>query len=437
MMKITVAKFGGSSLADHAQTLKACDIIHSDPCRQVIVVSAPGKRNVKDTKITDLLIHWTNTIDPQEKQAIQNIISARFQEINPENPTEISLHLKGKFDETISRGEYYMAQTIATILGTNWEFVDAASLIFFDMYGHIDQARTTHAFNLLRQKMKSNAQKKYVIPGFYGSMPDKSIKTLPRSGSDVTGAIVASCLDADLYENWTDTNGIASADPRLVNNPSTVHLLSYQELRFLTWGGATVFHFDAVKPVKDKNIPIQVMNTNNPTGQGTLIVPDTSKNLNYRKSWITGIAAKKDFSEIRISMDGMNEQVGFIQKILTIFQYHGISIEHMPTGIDDISLIVSSHQLLGKIEEIRSKIKEWEPTANVEIHQNLSLITIVGQKMKGKSGVLARITSSLENAEINIETINQSARQTTITIGVKQLLLKKAMQAIYDCCIAE
>ncbi|TCO75231.1 aspartate kinase [Marinisporobacter balticus] len=434
-MNIKVAKFGGSSVADAKQFQKVRDIVLADNHRRYIVPSAPGKRYGGDYKITDLLYlchaHVQHAVPFDQ---MFSMITDRYVGIIDE--LNLSIDLNPYFDEikekitqgasadyTASRGEYLNGLVLANLL--NYDFVDPKEMILFDEYGELDTQRTQE---VIREKLK---QHKYaVIPGFYGGMPNGEIKTFSRGGSDITGSIVAQAVEAEIYENWTDVSGFLMADPRIVDNPKQIEKITYQELRELSYMGATVLHEEAVFPVREAEIPINVRNTNEPDNPGTIIVSNNESNRSINT--ITGVAGRKDFTVIGIQKNRMNGEVGFIRKILSIVEANNVSVEHVPSGIDTISIVISDSNLGNKGNKILKEIKEQCDPDVIEIYPNMALIATVGHGMAYTRGVAAKLFSSLAENNINIRMIDQGSSEINIIIGVETNDFEKAVQAIYN-----
>ena len=435
MNNIITAKFGGTSLADASQIKKVAAIITANPERKYVVASAPGKRFSDDIKITDMLYkchaQFTNNENYSEtlgkiRERYAGIISELGIEFDIDAEiSELEKNLAHK-DYTASRGEYINSKIIAKFL--NWPFFDAADGIFFTNSGVLDEAKT---FSTLGEKLK--ALSCAVIPGFYGALPDGSIKTFSRGGSDVTGSIVARSVQADLYENWTDVSGMLSADPRIVKNPRVIDFITYTELRELSYMGASVLHEDAVFPVRKAGIPINIRNTNKPDDNGTMITASLPKDL-ARKS-VTGIAGRKGFSSIRVEKSMMNGETGFGAKLLYIFSDNGLPFEHCPTGIDTISVVVNSALFDEKRDKILREIKNELDPDFVMIEKNLSAIAVVGEGMVSMKGIAAKIFSALANAGINIRMIDQGSDELNIIIGVDEADYERSINALYKSMI--
>ena len=434
-MNTITAKFGGTSLADASQIKKVSAIIKNDPARRYVVASAPGKRFTDDIKITDLLYKaHSQFMNSEDFEQTLSQISERYAAIikdlaiNFDIDSEINAIKQNisSRDYLASRGEYINSKIIARFLG--WEFVDASEVIFFNESGLLDESKT---FYVMGEKLKS--LKCAVIPGFYGSLPDGSIKTFSRGGSDITGSIVARAVKADLYENWTDVSGMLSADPRIVNNPRVIEYITYTELRELSYMGASVLHEDAVFPVRQAGIPINIRNTNKPDDKGTLIAASLPKDMTRRP--VTGIAGRKGFCSIRVEKSMMNGETGFGAKLLYIFAKNGVPFEHCPTGIDTISVIVSGDLFDSKRDEILREIKNELAPDFITIEKNLSVIAIVGEGMAGVKGIAAKIFASLAGAGINIRMIDQGSDELNIIVGIDESDYKKAINALYKSMI--
>ena len=438
---IKVAKFGGTSLADAQQFKKVYDIVKYNDERKYVVVSAPGKRFKDDNKITDLLyltfahIKYSVPYDPVFK-----IIEDRFNLIKEELNININLdhefkiireNLDNKCDEDyiVSRGEYLSALLTADYL--NCDFVDAKDVIFFNYDCTVNKEKTGEKLkDVLSKKSKA------VIPGFYGSYPDGSIKTFSRGGSDITGAIVSSAMEADIYENWTDVSGFLIADPRIVKNPKQIEKITYQELRELSYMGASVLHDEAVFPVRQAGIPINIRNTNDPENPGTLIIRDDLADEGYANGHIiTGIAGKKDFSFFYIHKEHMANEVGIVKKALEVFENRGISIDHIPSGIDSFTVVLPSESVEKVSYEIVEELKDRCRAENVQVYRNISLITTVGIKMAYQPGISAKLFTALGNGNINIRMIDQGSSEINIIVAVEDKDFEKAIQAIYDAFV--
>lgn len=435
MSQAIVAKFGGSSLADAKQFSKVKSIILSDERRKYIVPSAPGKRNKTDSKITDLLYKCQ---DLAEKGTgfddVFNEISERYMGIVHELSVDldISKHLEevktniasgASRDYAASRGEYLNGLILASYLG--FEFIDAAEIIFFNEKGSFEPELTQSSIS-----QRLSGVEKAVIPGFYGSMPDGQVKTFSRGGSDITGAIVARGTGAALYENWTDVSGFLMTDPRIVDNPRNIAKITYRELRELAYMGATVLHEDSVFPVRQAGIPINIKNTNIPSDPGTFIVNDVGQS--DEPGNITGIAGKKDFVVIAIEKTLMNSEVGFVRKLTEILEHYNVPLEHMPTGIDTICLVIPALQTKSNLDDIVEEIKVKCSPDSVKVHRDISLVAVVGRGMVRSRGVAARVFTALSKEEINIRMIDMGSSETNIILGVETPDFEKSIKAIYQ-----
>lgn len=431
---VKVVKFGGSSLASAEQFSKVGDIIRADESRKYVVPSAPGKRSSKDTKVTDMLYSCYTSAETGEQFRVQLMkIKERFDSIInglglkislDEEFKTISANFKAKAgaDYAASRGEYLNGMIMADYLG--YEFIDAATVIFFDEEGNFDSEKTNQVL-----KKKLAECERAVIPGFYGSNPDGSVRTFSRGGSDITGSIVAKACHASLYENWTDVSGCLVADPRVIDNPQPIKVITYRELRELSYMGASVLHEDAIFPVRKAGIPINIRNTNDPQAEGTLIVESTCQKPEYT---ITGIAGKKGFVAVSIDKDMMNAQVGFCRRVLQAFEEHGISIEHMPSGIDTMTVFVHQEEFEGKEQQVISSIRAMTEPDVIDLEADLGLIAVVGRGMKSARGTAGRIFSALAHANINVKMIDQGSSELNIIIGVSNDDFDAAIKAIYD-----
>lgn len=434
-MSFKVVKFGGSSLADATQFKKVKEIITADDSRRYVVPSAPGKRFSADTKVTDMLYDcYEHASRGENIDVLFDNIRERYNTIINDLGIDLSLeddfcaikyafrHKSGR-DYAASRGEFLNGKILAKFL--EYDFIDAANVIFFKMDGTFDSERTNE---VLSEVLKNHTHA--VIPGFYGSMPNDTIKTFSRGGSDITGSIVARAANAELYENWTDVSGFMMADPRIINNPKSIKYITYRELRELSYMGATVLHEDAVFPVRMMGIPINIKNTNAPDDKGTMIVSEAPAEAN--DSVITGIAGKKNFSVIRIEKDMMNQELGFGRRVLEVLEKCGVSFEHLPSGIDTMSVVVSESALEGKREQIIHEICKSVNPDHVTIEDGYALVAVVGRGMVSTKGTASKIFSSLSDGGVNIKMIDQGSSELNIIIGVKNEDFEKAMNAIYS-----
>ena len=430
-----VVKFGGSSLASAEQFKKVGDIIRADETRRFVVPSAPGKRNSNDTKVTDLLYKCYRAAEKghTDFDKVLTEIKARYQEIIDGLGLGLSLEedfniIEEKFknhageEYAASRGEYLNGKIMADYLG--YEFVDSAKIIRFDGEGQFDMEMTNR---LTREYLKD--KENAVIPGFYGAMEDGTVKTFSRGGSDITGSIVAGALDADLYENWTDVSGFLVTDPRIIENPKSIDTITYRELRELSYMGATVLHEDAIFPVRKAGIPINIRNTNRLEDAGTMIVEDTCKKPAYT---ITGIAGKKGFCSLFIEKSMMNSEIGFGRKVLQVLEKEGISFEHLPSGIDTMTLFIHQDEFAEKEQQVISGIHRAVNPDFMELESDLALIAVVGRGMRSNRGTAARIFAALAHANVNVKMIDQGSSELNVIIGVRNEDFEIAVKAIYD-----
>ena len=437
-MSVVVTKFGGSSLADAGQIKKMEEIVRSDANRCFVVPSAPGKRFSDDIKVTDMLYALYEEQDPASsktfaalKERFGGICSDLGVKVNIMSELDkIAEDLKHgeSVDYAASRGEYLNGLIIADLLG--FDFIDPKDYICFDDKGFYDHNATVDKFKPELRK-HSNA----VVPGFYGSMPDGKIKTFSRGGSDITGSIVACCAEASMYENWTDVDGFLKADPRIVDNPEKIDVITYRELRELSYMGATVLHEDSIFPVLQVAIPIHVRNTNEPEGAGTLIVPQMTPELEKKAAKITGIAGKKDFTVIAIAKNGMNSEVGFGRRVLNCLEKYSITFEHMPSSIDTMCVVIGSSSIEDHLWDIVQDIHTACEPDTVEVFNDISLIATVGRNMIGQIGVCAKLFTALANEKINVRMIDQGSSEMNIIVGVKNEDFEKAVKAIYNALI--
>ena len=430
-----VVKFGGSSLADASQFEKVYNIIKADPERKYVVPSAPGKRFKEDTKVTDLLYKAYNAKTQAEFHATFEEIKSRYQDIIDGLHLDFSLEEEFKViqknfedqlgeDYAASRGEYLNGMLLAHYLG--FEFIDAKDVIFIDEHGNYDIEMTDP---ILSKKL---ADAEYaVIPGFYGSLNNNTgtIKAFSRGGSDVTGSIVAKNAKVDLYENWTDVSGFLIADPRIVKNPDVIETITYKELRELSYMGASVLHENSVFPVRKEGIPINIKNTNRPEDPGTLIVESTCHKPAHV---ITGIAGKQGFATVMIEKDMMNSEIGFGRRVLQVFEDNGISFEHMPSGIDTMTIIVNTEEFIDKEQDILAGIHRAVQPDSIVLESDLALIAVVGRGMKASRGTAARVFRALAKENINIKMIDQGSSELNIIIGVRNCYFNQAIKAIYN-----
>ena len=430
-----VVKFGGSSLASAEQFRKVSEIIHADKDRRYVVPSAPGKRGSKDTKVTDMLYDCYSAAGDAEALTKKiAAIQARYQEIIDGLGLELSLEeqfkeIRERFEQhagsdyAASRGEYLNGIVLAAYL--EYDFIDAAEVICFDEDGVFDAEKTDE-----KMRARLGETERAVIPGFYGAMPDGSIKTFSRGGSDITGSIVARAVHADLYENWTDVSGFLVTDPHIVQNPETIETITYRELRELSYMGANVLHSESIFPVKSAGIPIRIRNTFRPEDEGTLIVATSGRRR--EDNVVTGIAGKKDFTVILLEKSMMNSEIGFAAKVLEVLSRHGISFEHLPSGIDTMSVVIDNKYLenddLGAIlEEIREAVRP----DHIYTHENIALVATVGHGMARSVGTSARLFKALSEAGINVIMIDQGSSELNIIVGVAGEDCAPCIRAIY------
>ncbi len=431
-----VVKFGGSSMADAGQYRKIRDILLADPERRVVIVSAAGKRFKNDHKITDLLYlchaHSQYGVDCSQ---VFDMIASRYLAIRDELGIELDLEtefaaLKQRIDsksvtqdELASRGEYFSAKLMAAYL--EFQFIDAADWVRFHFDGSIDKESS---YETLRSLVRGSGA---VIPGFYGLMPDGKIRTFSRGGSDITGALAAAALDADVYENWTDVSGILMADPRIVEDPQPIPEVTYDELRELSYSGAQVLHEDAIFPVREKNIPLNIRNTNDPADPGTMIQERFDGDHDPNR-FITGITGKKDFTVISLSKRGMSNQVGVLHKVLTVLVRHGISVDYVPNGIDNVSVVLPTEAIASSLYTILGEIQQEVQPDSLDVHDQIAVVAAVGRKMAYRPGISGKIFAALGEADINIRMINQGPDELNIIFGVDNRDFNAAIRVLYN-----
>ena len=428
-----VVKFGGSSLADAGQFKKVKNIIESDSSRNIVVVSALGKRCKDDHKITDLLYlteaHLKYGVDAE---SVFNIVKERYFEVKKDLNLNIDLEeefkiIESKFSKNVdkemlvSRGEYLAAKMMADYL--NYQFVDAAELIYFDYSGKVDNEKTDKAIKEVLTKYQ-----KIVVPGFYGVYPDSKIHLLSRGGSDVTGSLLAKGADATIYENWTDVSGFLVTDPRIVDNPKQIKEISYEELRELSYMGANVLHEDTIFPVQELDIPINIKNTNSPLDPGTII----ASNPQDTKQIVTGIAGKKDYESITIIKKPKTEKLKVMREVLDVMAKYGINVEHMPSSIDTFSLIIESKKIAKHLYEVIYELKSLDDVMDVIVENDIALVAVVGRNMATKPGMSAKLFSIFGENKINIKVIAQASQELSIIVGVENKDFEKAIKAIYE-----
>ena len=435
-MEMKVVKFGGSSLADANQFRRVASIVKADPARRYVVASAPGKRFSDDVKVTDMLYNCYELVrQGKDIGEYYKQICERYNSIIADLGLDFDIsgeleyirnaieHYSGR-DFAASRGEYLNSLILAKYL--KFDFIDAESVIYFRENGTFDEEKTN---NVMREELKKHQYA--VIPGFYGVMPNGTIKTFSRGGSDITGSIVSRAAEAELYENWTDVSGCLMADPRIVEDPLPIKTITYRELRELSYMGASVLHEDAIFPVRYAGIPINIRNTNDPSAPGTMIVSATSEYDSEHV--ITGVAGRRGFSVINIEKDMMNSEIGFGRRVLDVLEDNDISFEHLPSGVDTMSVIVSSAYLKDefKKERILTSINKRVHPDSIVIEDGLALLAVVGRGMVKAKGTAARVFAAISNAGINIRMIDQGSSELNIIIGVEEHDLEKALTAIY------
>ena len=434
MLKVT--KFGGSSMADAGQFRKVRNIVLADPERRVVIVSAAGKRFSGDHKLTDLLyLCHAHTQYGVPCDPIFDMITSRYIEVRDE--LKLDLDLETEFaalkkgldakevsqDELASRGEYFSAKLMAAFLG--FKFVDAADWIQFNLDGTVNKEVSYAA---LKNAVQGEA---IVIPGFYGAMPDGRIRTFSRGGSDITGALAAAALDADVYENWTDVSGILMADPRIVENPHPIPEVTYDELRELSYAGAQVLHEGTILPVREKGIPVNIRNTNAPNDRGTFIQEKLDTETDPDRV-ITGITGKKDFSIIAMTKRGMNGEVGVLRKVLSVLERHKISVDFVPNGIDTVSMVMPTATLAPHLYTILAEIQQDVQPDSLEVMDQIAIVAAVGHRMASRPGVSGKIFAALGKAGINIRMINQGPDELNIIFGVDNRDFADAIRVLYN-----
>ena len=434
---LKVLKFGGSSLASGETFEKVKKIVEADPSRSIVIVSAPGKRHSKDMKVTDLLylcqahIKYNANFDhiyeeiKGRYQAIYDYcglkqdLSSEFEAIREK------LNKKTSVDYIVSRGEYLNAKLMAEYLG--YTFVDSTEWLYFNFNGKVDFEKSYAALSSIIEKTN-----KVVIPGFYGVTPDGAVKTFSRGGSDITGAIAAAAVNADMYENWTDVSGIMTADPRIVDNPRPIENVTFAELRELSYMGAEVLHEETVFPVRQKNIPLYIKNTNDMNARGTLIMESFDEETDASASFITGISGKKNYSIITIAKNRMNDEIGYVRRALEVFERFEVPIEHIPSSIDSFSVVVASTHIENRMHEIISALNDAVAPDSINIANEVSLIAVVGRKLQSNIGIAGKIFTALGENDINIRMIEQGADEINIIIGVDDINFKKTIKVLYN-----
>ncbi len=432
---LKVAKFGGSSMADEKQFAKVRQIVQSDPARRVVVVSAAGKRDRKDHKLTDLLyLCYAHLQYGVSCDSVFQMISDRYTGIR--DALGLKTDIEGELsalrekmddgisqDELVSRGEYFSAKLMADYLG--FDFLDAKLWLKFKYDGSIDTDASYEALQKLAQG------RSVVIPGFYGVTPDGHIRTLTRGGSDITGALAAAALDADVYENWTDVSGILMADPRIVENPLPIEHITYSELRELSFAGAQVLHEATVFPVREKGIPLNIRNTNEPDHPGTLIMEHFDDEADDERI-ITGIAGKKNYSIVTVAKTGLSSTVGAYRRLFEIFENHEVSVEYAPSGIDSISLVVQASRVEKSIYAILGEIQKVLKPDSIHVTENISIVAAVGRRMVTTPGSSGKIFAALGKHGVNIRMISQGPEELNIIVGVDTKDFATAIQVLYN-----
>ena len=434
---LKVLKFGGSSLASGETFEKVKNIVEADNSRSIVIVSAPGKRHSKDMKVTDLLylcqahIKYNANFDHLFEE-----IKGRYQAIydycglTQDLDSEFAqikekLNKKTSVDYIVSRGEYLNAKLMAEYLG--YTFVDSTEWLYFNFNGKVDFEKSYAALSAIIEKTN-----RVVIPGFYGVTPDGAVKTFSRGGSDITGAIAAAAVNADMYVNWTDVSGIMTADPRIVENPRPIENVTFAELRELSYMGAEVLHEETVFPVRQKNIPLYIKNTNDMNARGTLIMESFDEEDDASASFITGISGKKNYSIITIAKNRMNDEIGYVRRALEVFERFQIPIEHIPSSIDSFSVVVASTHIENRMHELISALNAAVAPDTINIANEISLIAIVGRKLQSNIGIAGKIFTALGENDINIRMIEQGADEINIIIGVDDINFKKTIRVLYN-----
>ena len=432
-----VVKFGGSSMADAGQYRKIRDILLADPDRKIVIVSAAGKRYSGDHKLTDLLyLCYSHVKYGVDCSRIFKMISGRYLDIQVALDLDLDLQpeleeLKKRIDakqvsreELVSRGEYFSAKLMAAYLG--FQFIDSADWVKFNMDGSVNQPES---YKALRDRVTPGLGA--VIPGFYGAMPDGTIHTFSRGGSDITGSLAAAALDAEVYENWTDVSGILMADPRIVDDPQAIPEVTYDELRELSYSGAQVLHEDCIFPVREKNIPVNIRNTNDPAAPGTMIMESFPSDHDPDR-FITGITGKKNFSIISLSKKGMSNQVGVLYKVLKVLVRHNISVDYVPNGIDNVSVVLPTSAIEKELYTIMAEIQEEAQPDTLTVHHNIAVVAAVGRKMAFRPGISGKIFAALGESGINIRMINQGPDELNIIFGVDNKDFESAIKVLYN-----
>ena len=433
---LKVLKFGGSSMADATQFAKVKSIVESDESRRVVVVSAAGKRFKDDHKLTDLLyLCHAHLKYGVSCDSVYQMIVDRYTAIRDELHLNVDLEsefaaLRRKMDkgisqdELVSRGEYFAAKLMAAYLG--FAFLDSELWLKFKLDGSVDQEATYEA---LRHAAEG---RKVVIPGFYGTMPDGSIKTFSRGGSDITGALAAAALDADVYENWTDVSGFLMADPKIVPDPEPIERITYSELRELSYIGAQVLHEGTIFPVREKNIPLNIRNTNQPDHPGTMIRESFEEVEMPGDRFITGIAGKKDFSVITVTKNGMSSELGILRQMLEVLEKYQVNVEYLPSGIDSVSLVVASDKAQPCLYQMMGDLQKAVKPDSIHVTDNMAIVAAVGRKMAFKPGISGKIFATLGENGINIRMITQRPEELNIIVGVDNKDFASAIRVLYN-----
>jgi len=435
VLECIVTKFGGSSLANDEQFRKVRSILELEPTRRYLVPSAPGKRFPSDEKVTDLL-YLCHDLASRGQPIDDQFVKIRERYLSIAQMLHLKVDIQGALEEVYrgiaggknrdwcaSRGEYLCGLLIADYLG--WRFVDAADGIRFREDGTLDAEKTQELLSALLKDGQST-----VVPGFYGAREDGEVVTFSRGGSDITGALVARAVNADVYENWTDVSGFLMADPRIVESPAEISSITYKELRELSHMGASVLHEDAMFPVHQAGIPTNIRNTNKPYHPGTLISKNAPNEVSVPT--ITGIAGHKGYSVIYVEKNMMNSEVGFGRKVLSVLEEYGISFEHMPTGIDSMCVVVNSEKLAPHREEVLTRMEELvRGSGSVAVNDNMAIIATVGRGMVHNCGTAARLFSAMSRARINVRMIDQGSSELSIIVGVNESDFEATIRAIY------
>ena len=434
---IKVAKFGGSSLAGAEQFRKVRDIVRADESRRFVVVSAAGKRFKTDHKVTDLLYlvqaHLKYGVSHEE---ILSMIEDRYVEIRDQ--LALSFDVEKEFDtlrrwltpdvsvdELVSRGEYLNARLMAEYLG--YRFVDATEVIYFQYDGKIDMEKSCEAIRRAARDAEG-----LVIPGFYGAMPNGRIRVMSRGGSDITGAVVAAAVDADVYENWTDVSGILMADPKIVKNPRPIPRITYSELRELSFMGASVLHEESILPVKEKNIPLNIRNTNEPDNPGTMIMESIDAEESDNQRFITGIAGRRNFTVLTIYKKQISTDTRILRETLEMFETLKVEIDHITLDVDSFSLVVPTEQVRERIYDIIADVKRQCKPDSIRMADDIALIASVGRKMVRNPGICGKIFQALGENGVNIRMIAQGAEEISIIVGVENADFEKTIRVLYD-----